>query len=245
MSTRNSAKSWSKLFQAISLLGLGLVPLMVLRAMMAPSVIESESQIVGFSFIAICIFGAIAGIRPSVCLISSALSWKQHDQNVKQESRFPEKEAIRRGHHYTCGEFSTHVLKIGERVFCAGCTGLATGAAIAIIGSFFYFILGVPLVIAELVFWMGFAGVAVGIVQHNIYRLLRNESGFFRFMVNIVFVNGAFLLLVAADELASSIAVNSYILLIVLFWINTRIAMSKSEHQRICTQCGGKLCINS
>jgi hypothetical protein len=71
-------------------------------------------------------------------------------------------------------------LNIGEKVYCAGCTGLTTGAVIAIIGSFFYFIIGVPLIAAELVFWIGFGGVMIGIVQHNIYRVLGNPGGVFR-----------------------------------------------------------------
>jgi hypothetical protein len=133
-------------------------------------------------------------------------------------------------------------LNIGEKVYCAGCTGLTTGAVIAIIGSFFYFIIGVPLIAAELVFWIGFGGVMIGIVQHNIYRVLGNPGGVFRFMLNVIFVSGAFLLLVGTNQLAGNIATDSYILLIVLFWIYTRIVMSKSEHQRICSECGSKLC---
>ena len=245
MSIRNSAESYSKLFQAISLLGLGLVPFMLIRTMMNPSVIKSQPQIVGLIFITICLLGAIAGIRPLTCSMSLSLGSKHHDQIRNHETSLSNEKSTRRGHHYTCEDFSAHVLHIGENVFCAGCTGLTTGAAIAIIGSFFYFIIGIPPIAAELVFWLGFAGVAIGTIQHKIYKVLGNTGGFFRFMLNIIFVNGAFLLLVGADQLAASIAVDTYILLIVLFWIYTRIVMSKSEHQRICSQCGSRECNNS
>jgi hypothetical protein len=209
---------------------------------MNPPATESQPQIVGFIFITICVLGAIAGIRPSACSISLSLGSKNQDSEMMRESDETENASTRRGHHYACEDFSTHVLNIGEHVFCAGCTGLATGATLAIAGSFFYFIIGVPLIATEFVFWIGFTGVAVGIVQHKIYRVLENTGGHFRFMLNVFFVNGAFLLLVGADQLAGSIIVDSYILLIVLFWIYTRIVMSKSEHQRICSQCGPKLC---
>lgn len=245
MSIRGSAESWSRIFQGISLLGLGLVPPILVRTMMIPSALDSQAQIVGLSFITICLLGAIAGIRPSTCSTSPFLGFSHQGRDTEQERSLSNEEPVRRGHHYTCEEFSTHVLNIGENVFCAGCTGLAMGAAIAIVGSFFYFIIGIPLIAAEMVFWIGIAGVAVGIVQHRIYRVLGNTGGVFRFMLNVIFVIGAFLLLVGADQLADSIAVDSYILLIALFWIYTRIAMSKSEHHRICSQCGTELCRNS
>ena len=240
MSFREPAEAWSKRFQGLSLLGLSLVPLLILRTMMNPAVIEPQSQFVGLIFITICLFGGIAGIRPSTCSLSLSFGAKQEDQAI-QES-VAQKGIARRGHHYLCEDFSTHVLIIGENVLCAGCTGLSTGAAIAIVGTLLYFMIGIPLNAAELVFWIGFAGVAVGVLQHNIYHALGNARGSFRFMLNVFFVIGAFLLLVGADQLAGSIAVDSYILLIVLFWIYTRISMSNSEHQRICSHCDLKVC---
>jgi hypothetical protein len=241
MNSLGSAESWSKRFQGISLLGLSLVPLMAVRSIMTPSVIESQSLAVGFSFITICLLGGIAGIRPSTCSVSPASDSKQDELEISQ-GILPRKESARRGHHYSCEDFSTHVLNIGERVFCAGCTGLSTGAALAILGSWFYFVIGVPLLSAELTFWTGFVGVVIGIIQHNIYRALGNPGSAFRFLLNVIFVSGAFLLLAGTDQLAGNITINTYILLIVLFWVYTRIVMSKSEHQRICSQCGSQLC---
>jgi hypothetical protein len=218
-----------------------LVPLMAVRSIMTPSVIESQSPVVGFSFITICLLGGIAGIRPSTCSVSPAPDSKQDDREMSQEM-LPGKESARRGHHYPCADFSTHVLNIGDRVFCAGCTGLSTGAALAIVGSWFYFVIGVPLLSAELTFWTGFAGVVIGIIQHNVYRVLGNPGGAFRFLLNVIFVSGAFLLLAGTDQLAGNITIDTYILLIVLFWVYTRIVMSKSEHQRICSRCGSQPC---
>jgi hypothetical protein len=213
--------------------------------MSMPSVIESQVYIVGFSFITICLLGAIVGVRPSTCSTSRFIGFNHQARDTEQEASFSKEQPVRRGHHYRCEDFSTHVLNIRENVFCAGCTGLSTGAAIAIVGSLFYFIIGVPLVAPEVVFWTGFAGVVVGIVQHGVYRVLGNPGGAFRFMLNVIFVFGAFLILAGADQLAGSIAVDSYILLVALFWIYTRIAMSKTEHNRICSQCSTQLCRTS
>jgi hypothetical protein len=217
---------------------------MLVRTLIIPPVSEAQPQIVGLGFITICLLGAIAGIRPSACSISPSHRAKQLEKDPYQESGSLKMKYPRRGHHYTCDDFSTHVLNIGENVFCAGCTGLALGAGFAMIGSFFYFFVGVPVIAAEFVFWIGFLGVTTGIVQHKIYRILVNTSGFFRFLLNIFFVNGAFLLLITADQLAGSFVVDSFILLIILFWIYTRIVMSRTEHQRICSQCKTELCHN-
>jgi hypothetical protein len=243
MSVREPAEAWSKCFQGLSLLGLSLVPLLIFRTMVSPPVIEPQSQFIGLIFITICLLGGIAGIRPSACSLPLSFGAKQEDLAIQET--LPQKKSARRGHHYQCEGFSTHVLIIGENVFCAGCTGLSTGAAIAILGSFLYFFIGIPLNAAELTFWIGFAGAATGILQHNIYRVLGNTRGSFRFMLNVFFVVGAFLLLIGADQLAGSAAVDSYILLIVLFWIYTRISMSNSEHRRICSQCDMKVCQDS
>ncbi|MFW9803660.1 MAG: hypothetical protein ACFFFC_13455 [Candidatus Thorarchaeota archaeon] len=243
MAIGKSAGSWSKQFQGISLVGLALVPLMLTRAVMNSPMNGMRLQIVGISFIIICLLGGIAGIRPSTC--STSLFHRSKQGEVEKHKSLHARGIARRGHHYTCDDFSMHVLNIGEHVFCAGCTGLSTGAALSILGSVLYFMMSVPLIAAEIIFWIGFGGVTVGIVQHKIYRSVGNVDGFFRFLLNVFFVAGAFMLLISADQLVGSLFVDSYILLLVLFWIYTRIAMSNSEHHRICSQCNSELCQNS
>jgi len=96
---------------------------------------------------------------------------------------------------------------------------------------------GLSLGSGMLLFWLGFTGVAVGLLQHPLYRVLGVQNGFVRVGVNVLFVNGAFLLLTGADQLVQSLSLDTYILIVILFWISTRVVMSRREHLRICAEC--------
>ncbi|MGY5864673.1 MAG: UbiA family prenyltransferase [Candidatus Thorarchaeota archaeon] len=205
-----------------------------------PLGLVSQPQFVGSIFITICLLGAIAGVRPSS--FSRSVSRKSIQEEDSQKPEVPQEIPALRGHHYSCDEFSDHVLRIDNNVFCAGCTGLTTGAVISILGSLVYFFLGVSFLDELLVFWVGLSGVFLGLVQHQIYRLLSIRSGFFRFVLNVIFVVGAFLVLVGANRITGDLTVDIYILCVILLWIITRILMSKSEHERICKRCDDETC---
>jgi hypothetical protein len=201
----------------------------------------SQPQFVGSIFIIICLLGAIAGLRPSSFSRSVSRKSMQEEGESQELEELSEKPALR-GHHYSCDEFSSHVLRIDNNVFCAGCTGLTTGAVISILGSLVYFFLGYIFLDELVVFWVGFSGVFLGLIQHQIYRALSIRSGFFRFALNVFFVVGAFLVFVGANRITGGLSVDIYILCVVLLWIITRIAMSKDEHDRICKRCHDETC---
>lgn len=237
----SSFRSLSWWLQILSLIGLSLIPLIVIRTMTDPLGLVSQPQFVGSIFIIICLLGAIAGVRPSSFSRSVSRKSMQEEED-SQELGVPQEKPALRGHHYSCDEFSDHVLRIDNNVFCAGCTGLTTGAVISILGSLVYFFLGFTFLDELVVFWVGFSGVLLGLVQHQIYRILSIRSGFFRFALNVFFVVGAFLVLVGADRITGDLTVDIYILCVILLWIITRILMSKSEHERICKRCADESC---
>lgn len=204
----------------------------------------SQPQFVGLVFIIICLLGAVVGVRPTRFSRSKPRKSKQMEYDDSRITEELPREHILRGHHYSCDPFSDHVLQVGNRFFCAGCTGLTTGAIIAIMGSIPYFFLGYVFFNAHIVFWSGFSGVLVGLVQHRIYRVTTIRSGFFRFSLNVIFVVGAFFLLVGANQMAGYLAVDIFILCVILLWILNRIMMSKAEHEQICKQCGDATCIH-
>ena len=241
MSTKGSSKSMSFWLQLFSLTTLGLIPLRVFRTIINPSSLATHPQLVGSIFIVICLLGAIVGVRPS------SFSWSYYETGKtaiddSQEHETLNQKPAHQGHHHSCDQFSDHVLKIRNNVFCAGCTGLTTGAVISIYGGISYFFLGISLVNEFLVFWIGFAGVFVGIVQHHLYRALSVRSGFIRYILNVVFVLGAFFLLVGANQIVGNIAVDFYVLCVILLWIFNRIMMSSTEHERVCMQCDIESC---
>jgi hypothetical protein len=133
--------------------------------MIDPPSLGSQSQFVGSIFIIICLLGAVVGVRPSRSSRSTSRKTGQMEYEDSQETEVLQRKPTLRGHHYSCDPFSDHVLKVGTGVYCAGCTGLTTGAIIAILGSISYFFLGYVFFNGHLVFWSGFSGVLVGLVQ--------------------------------------------------------------------------------
>lgn len=226
----------------LSLLGLGLLPFLLLNPL--PSlIIPFKTPLIGTAFAVICILGIIAGIFPSHC----SRSGKKKTRTSPEESPrdfLPTNigQIQKRGHHPTCDHYSGHVLRIHTRILCAGCTGLISGAIIALIGTILFFFGNVQFVYPMFIFWLGWFFTAIGLGQHYIYRALNIELGVARFLVNVLFVVGPFLLLATLIQFTDSLVLGTYLLVLILYWIFTRILMSRRSHKRICAQCGATNC---
>lgn len=223
-----------------SLLGLCIVALAVstLRAPNSEADFPWRRPVTGSAFGLICILGIMASSRTFRC----PRIFGHQTRNETETMRREEPEAVvdatpqLRGHHPSCGRFSGHMLWIGGEAFCAGCLGLAVGATISLLGAALYFLMGLSLSIGggEVAFWMGFFGVLLGLLQ---YHLLDFRRGVVHMLVNVVFVVGAFLLLVGVDVLMRSPSAASYLLALDIFWIFTRIELSRRNHRMICESC--------
>ena len=200
-----------------------------------------QKQIVGSIFGVICLFGILAGILPSRCL--GFLHFKSQKKSSYKIEENNTKESGFSGHHPTCGNFSTHILNFDKKTYCIGCTGMVIGAIISLIGSFLYFFIGFQVGAADVIlFWLGFSGIVFGLLQYSLFNL-RNKTGYL--LTNIIFTSGAFLLLVGVCEITGNIAVESYLLILIIFWITTRIALSNHRHRKICVACNLKSCVHS
>lgn len=192
-----------------------------------------HKQLIGSIFAAICLLGIIVGAFPSRC--SRILHFRDRKKSDKKEQSGQETTIGFAGHHPTCGNFSAHILRLGGKTYCAGCTGLVIGAIISLFGiisySFFDFHVGGNSV---LVFWVGFAAVACGLLQ---YHIPDGNRGLVHFLLNIAFVLGAFLLLVGVNEITSSLILEVYLFALTIYWIITRIVVSQLEHRKICVAC--------
>jgi len=62
-------------------------------------------------------------------------------------------------------------------------------------------------------------------------------GGLARSMLNAGFVLGAFLILMGIDESAASLLVDLFTIVLIVFWLFTRILLSKWDHWRICRAC--------
>jgi protein-S-isoprenylcysteine O-methyltransferase Ste14 len=218
---------------SISLLSLLILAFLTLTAQ--PVGVQVAKETIGAAFGAICMLGIAAGISPSRCNRLFTHIQKKETGHKEQESTTLDKPYISFiGHHPNCGSFSSHVIQIGGRVYCAGCVGLVVGASIALIGNGCYmFLQSLPAQSVSVIFWSGLAGVTLGLLQ---YELFINKASL-HFLLNVIFVVGAFLLLVGVNEMNGSLSISVYFLLVILFLINTRSTLSRLEHKKICTIC--------
>ncbi len=177
-----------------------------------------QNLVTGSLFILVCTAGLVAAAAPW------RLNGLGHDANLKPRLV---------GHHPDCPEFRGHVLRVNGRALCAGCTGLALGAASAIVGGFLCFFGGFSVGDPVTVFYAGALLVALGLVQHFIDM----GSPLFHLVLNVSLVFGAFMLTASLMEMGVSFLVEAYLMASVLFWVAARIRVSQEEHVRACSRC--------
>ena len=184
-----------------------------------PSITFTDQTLVtGGLFIVICAVGLVAAVAP----------WRLRGvgHGANRNPRFV-------GHHPDCLEFRGHVLRVFGRALCAGCTGLALGAVLAIIGGSLCFLGGFSVGDPIIVFYTGALLVALGLIQH----FIDIGSPLFHLTLNVALVFGAFMLAASLRELGASFFVEAYLLASILFWVAARVRVSQEEHIRVCSRC--------
>lgn len=205
------------LFISISLAGLMILARLPFIDSVPHITFPFQTEITGTLFIAICVLGLVAAVSPR------SLCGPGHGSSSSRTV----------GHHPDCDRFRGHVVWFNCHPLCAGCSGLALGALIAIVGSVLYFFLGFHPFTPEVVFWLGVASVALGLIQHFIDL----DSPHFHLLLNVALVCGSFMLASSLDAMGASFYVEAYLLGLVVFWVATRIRVSQEEHILVCSAC--------
>jgi len=205
------------LFISISLAGLMILARLPFIDGVPQISLPFQKEVTGSLFIAVCVLGLMAAVSPRrLCGLGHGSS----------SSR-----AV--GHHPDCERFRGHVVWFNGHPLCAGCSGLALGALMGIIGSVLYFFLGFRLFMPDVVFWLGAASVTLGLIQHFIDL----GSPHVHLLLNVALVCGSFMLASSLDAMGVSFYVEAYHLGLVVFWVATRIRVSQEEHLLVCSGC--------
>jgi len=229
-------------FLGVSLFGLSIV---VISALYPPSVLKNfplRKQLVGSIFGLVCIMGMLAVIFPGSC--SKMIGFKGEKQQVPHvfytAGDSKGKKLTMRGHHPECKNFSAHVIQMGGKTFCAGCAGLLLGGLAASVGTILYFFGNLHVgQNSLLLLWIGAAGVVLGLLQFPLFNISWSSV---RWFLNAFFAFGAFLILVGIDAITQSIFVDLFLVVLIVFWLFTRIVLSRWDHERICNLCKVKAC---
>ena len=228
-------------FLTISFSGLVLIAALINLPVEIQGAAYSRKSIASIFFSIVCVLGIIAGVFPSKC------SQMFHFRRVEQKNysqRTTEEESTKlspaRGHHPDCGNFDSHIIIIGNKAFCAGCTGLILGAVLSLIGiTLWVFVDSLFYKNSFPLFLVGFIGVSCGLLQYQLFSCFKGVT---HLTVNVFFVLSVFFLLAGVDGITQSDYADYFLLTLSIFWIFTRIMLSQQSHQKICRNCGWEEC---
>jgi len=192
----------------------------------------------GSIFALICTLGMIAVFFPRKCskIFHENSKKKGGDASISGREKFQKSSEIlglvlTHGHHAECESFSHHEFRLGAKTFCVACMGLFSGALASLLGTAIYFFSGwVCGPNHSLWVILGVLGVAPGIVQYVYFDL---PWRLVRFFLNAFFIVGMFLLIAGIDAIAQSLILNLFVISLCIFWLSTRILLSKKIHEKI------------
>jgi len=216
------------LMLTMSIFGLVTTTALALYSSRAESSFSWRKPLIGSIFAFICVVGIVAVFFPRKCV--ETLSLPRGHTRTEFDVDGPAS-VVLKGHHPACSRFSAHTVEVHGLNLCSACTGLLFGAIIALTGTVAYFFAdwnfnqaGFPSLL------IGIAGIALGFLQFRF-------KAFLRLAINSFFVVGAFLILVNVDLLTQNLLIDLYALFLIVFWLLTRIQISKWNNGRICLSC--------
>ncbi len=210
----------------VSVAGLMLIPALVLQPNLQHSELSSRLYLIGTLYSIVCLLGDLAIFYPGRC----RNTFQKTQNPIGKANDFNSPIQIE-GHHPDCQKYSGNRIRVGNKVFCAACSGLLVGSIIVLIGSIFYFFVGLN--VAEGSIWLVVLGevwMLVGLAQIRF-------AGFVKMIVNVLFVAGSFVVLVEIDMLGKSILVDGYVLGFILLLLSLRIWLSDWNNSRTCQEC--------
>jgi len=215
-------------FIMVSVFGLSTTLMLALRS---PTVLEGfalRRYIVGSLFALICVLGMAAAVMPRQC--STSLHFKGRTKTPTIQSGNGQKQTETKGHHPDCEAFAAHVISLNTHVLCAACSGLFLGAVLALFGTVLYFFAGLGTGL------VGFYLVLIGATSLVLGFFELKFKGVARLFLNTLFVLGAFSILAGIDHL-ESYSIDLFVLMLISFWLLTRVSLSQWDHSRICYEC--------
>ena len=207
---------------AISIFGMVLITIWTNTPPVGNENLSWRKPLVGFLFSFLCILGSLASLFPRTCSEAFHFSGERMSEKHNHTPNV--------SHHPDCEGFSAHVVRIKGQARCAACTGLLLGATMALVGAFFYFSGLLRIMNPQFLSFVGIIAVLLGFLQSKF-------RGYLRLISNSIFVLGALFCLVGVDQVSQSLANDLFTVMLIVFWIFTRIELSRWDHSRTCDNC--------
>jgi hypothetical protein len=181
--------------------------------------------LVGFIYGFICLGGTFAVFFPGPCsrLVGVRRSGEQYLRGLDARATSIFGVLLLHGHHPPGDERgTTHELRFRGKSFCASCFGLLTGAIMSLMAIVvFLFSDWADGYLAHFLYFLGLGGVALGLVPALLCVGART-----RFVLGMIFVSGTCVMLIAMDVATANLTADLLVVLLVLFWLLSRISLS-------------------
>ncbi len=184
--------------------------------------------LVAFAYDIVCIAGILAALFPVACSRALNVGGTFAEAPEGLGIRATEFLGIRivHGHHPPGLEVSKHELFLGKRSYCAACYGLLTGAVLSLATTSAFAASGwsgwTGSWTAHLLYYGGVAAVVTGLFPALMLRVGAKA----RFVLAVMFVVGTGLMLLATDLLTADLMADLFVVLLVVFWLLSRISLS-------------------
>ncbi len=242
----SSQRFYLSFLVSVSFFGLFLVTLPAISPLQIQQDFQWRKPLVGSVFGLVCFLGIIAVFFPSYCSTIfqvDSIENRDHAVLTKGDKTFHKTATILglqiiHGHHPSCEGFTAHEFQFGGRTFCTACIGLLLGALLSIFGTTAYFYLGWNIGgNIGLFLLLGVSSISLGLFQYMFFDI---QWRVFRLLLNSLFVFGAFLIIAGIDAAVNSLVLDFFAISLSIFWLITRIFLSKHIHKEICQTCGFK-----
>jgi len=180
-------------------------------------------------FFTSCIFGISIAIYPNW--------WRKNKQNTYHTSNLQRAATSRsfKGHHPDCSLFKNHIIIIKNKPRCAGCLGLIIGALASIFLMIIY--LAITFVLSIIMYYvLLIIGILVLIFVYIEIILVKRQT-FVHIILNGLLILSFFIITVSIIEITKNIVYGILTILLCFLWLDTRIHISKYQHQSICNSC--------
>ena len=185
----------------------------------------------------------VSGFFIISCLIGISLTiypgWirrKLKHKIFNKSNKYIQKTERRRyGHHPDCNQFKNHTIRIKNKIYCAGCLGLAIGCLISIFFIIIYMINHIKLPSDIFVYLVIFGFIIIGLVLIEIVLNIRNT--FIHIISNILLVISFLIIFIGVTEITSNKIYGMMSIILSYLWLDTRIQLSNWNHSKICENC--------
>jgi hypothetical protein len=200
-----------------------------------------DKLIIGLLFIISCIIGISLTIKPN--WIGICIEQRIHGTDNPLPKKVTKlKSKVRtikhQGHHPNCDQFRSHTLEINNKVLCAGCTGLAIGAGISIflVSCYLVFPYKIPKIFDILGFSLGMIFITVNFAQ----VIFPHKNPQLHLVSNTLLVTGFLLIVISLLQSSGKVIFGIFGIMVSMLWLDTRIMLSKWNHELICNYCTAK-----